>query len=79
MAGTFAGLPPGGVGNLCAFTAQISDQGSSPTLATTGGNDVVLYNFQPVPEPAHALLLCAAAAVASLRRRASVVAPVTAP
>jgi len=48
---TFTGLPDGAVVNLGAYTARISYFGNVATGAVTGGNDVVLYSFQPVPEP----------------------------
>jgi autotransporter-associated beta strand protein len=61
LSGTFAGLPEGG---LVTFpggsTARISYQGDFGSMSLTGGNDVVLYNYQPVPEPGSVL---AAAAV----------------
>ncbi len=39
-------------------------------VRTRGGNDVVLYNFQPVPEPAGLLALLAGAAAVVWRRSA---------
>lgn len=71
----FASLPNNALVALGAFTAQISYFGDFATLSTTGGNDVVLYNFQPVPEPASCLVIAATAAGAvmcfrrHLRRR----------
>jgi fibronectin-binding autotransporter adhesin len=49
---------------LGPYLAQVSYTGnynrSNPAASTlTGGNDIVLFGFQPTPEPAHVLLLCA--------------------
>jgi hypothetical protein len=44
VSGTFFGLPQGAPVNLGTYTATIS-------YAAGTGNDVVLTNFQPVPEP----------------------------
>lgn len=62
--GTFAGLDEGAAVGLGTHTAVISYLGGT-------GNDVVLFNFTPIPEPAAAalLLLAAAAAWGLCRRR----------
>jgi autotransporter-associated beta strand protein len=64
VGGTFLGLPEGAAVNVGAYTAQISYVGGN-------GNDVVLYNFQPVPEPAPVLAAALAgwAAIRLARRR----------
>lgn len=58
------------VGN---WTFQVSYTGdiSGSTILTSGGNDLVLHSFQPVPEPSGVLAVGAAAAgaVGFLRRR----------
>jgi autotransporter-associated beta strand protein len=62
LTGTFAGLPQGATVTFPGgTTALISYQGDIGTLSFSGGNDVVLYNFQPVPEPASVLGLAALA------------------
>jgi autotransporter-associated beta strand protein len=68
---TFSGLPEGSTINFAAYSAQISYRGDFPTGTVGSGNDVVLYNFTPVPEPTHVVLVCAAgtAALSWLRRR----------
>lgn len=61
VTGTFAGATMNGdTVTIGGYTAQIWYQGDfDGTVATImGGNDIVLSNFQPVPEPAHILLLC---------------------
>ena len=64
--GTFNGLPnEGDTVTFSGYFAQIyynadADSTTSALIALTGGNDVVLTNFQPVPEPAHFLLLASA-------------------
>jgi fibronectin-binding autotransporter adhesin len=57
VSGTFENLPNGALVNLGGFTAYISYFGDTGTNSITGGNDVVLYNFQAVPEPSSLLLL----------------------
>ncbi len=49
--------------NTVAGTFQISYVGNitGNSISITGGNDVVLYNFVPVPEPASILAICAGA------------------
>ena len=49
-------------------TAKIGYFGDFASTALTGGNDVVLYDFQNVPEPASATLLALAAALSTRRR-----------
>jgi hypothetical protein len=49
------------------FEASISYVGDSLTGTVTGGHDVVLYNFLPVPEPGTFALCFAAAAAAAVR------------
>jgi autotransporter-associated beta strand protein len=58
-----------------SYTGNITDSG----ISTTGGNDVVLYSYQPVPEPSSVLALSAGAIglfglVRRVRRRAGPVA-----
>jgi autotransporter-associated beta strand protein len=70
--GTF-GNPVDGQGriNLGSYFAKVSYVGDFAAMQLMGGNDVVIYAFQPTPEPAHVLLLAAAtaAAVRLVRRR----------
>lgn len=56
ITGMFNGLPDGSQVTLGDYLANLSYFGDSNTLALTGGNDLVLYNFTPVPEPGSALL-----------------------
>jgi hypothetical protein len=65
ITGTFAGLPDGAAVPLGGYTATIGYFGDSQTLALTGGNDVVLYNFAPVPEPSAVLAVAVAFAAAA--------------
>ena len=68
VSGTFNGVPQNGTINLGGqFSAQVSYSGDVATSALTGGNDVVLYNFTPVPEPV-AVLGFAAAGLAGFGR-----------
>jgi autotransporter-associated beta strand protein len=77
LSGTFSGLAAdGSTVSIGGFTASIFYHGDTSTLATSGGNDVLL-SFSPVPEPA-GLLAVAFAAVGGLtwlrngrRRRAA--------
>jgi autotransporter-associated beta strand protein len=64
VSGTFAGLPDGSGVFLGSF-------GGTPYTATISYQPtaVVLRGFQPVPEPAGALLVCAAVVLAFRRRR----------
>jgi autotransporter-associated beta strand protein len=76
LSGTFNGLSQGAQITFPDGTkALISYQGDVTSLSFTGGNDVVLYNIQPVPEPGSVLGL-AALALGGLawrqRRRAAV-------
>lgn len=62
LVGTFAGIPQDGLVNIIGpgsefYSAQVSYTGDSGTNALTGGNDVVLYNFAAVPEPATVALI----------------------
>ncbi len=68
---TFNGIAQNGNVTIGGFTAQVSYVGDSGSAAITGGNDVVLYNFIPVPEPATVLGFAAAglAGAGWLRRR----------
>jgi autotransporter-associated beta strand protein len=70
---TFNGLVDNATLTIGGYFAQITYQGNyngTTVTSLTGGNDVVLYNFQPVPETEHVLLLCAGAVgVAFLVRR----------
>jgi fibronectin-binding autotransporter adhesin len=79
ITGTFNGLADGATVNAvfvsggAAGTFKISYFGdiTGSGISITGGNDIVLYNFVPVPEPASVLGLCAVAAgLVGLARRA---------
>jgi hypothetical protein len=67
----FQGLPDGSQVLLGSYLGTLSYFGNAGTNSPTGGNDVVLFGFQPTPEPAHVFLLCAAGfgAAAAVRRR----------
>jgi hypothetical protein len=69
ITGTFNGLPNGSQVTIGGYFANLSYFGDSLTLATTGGNDVVLYNFTPVPEPGSILLVTAVPALLGVIRR----------
>ena len=58
VTGTFANATDGGkilLGN--GWRADISYVGNLAGLSTSGGNDIVLYNMEAVPEPASMSLL----------------------
>jgi hypothetical protein len=75
FANGFNGLSEGSTVNLGAYTAQITYlanwTGSQATSTVTGGNDVALFNFQPVPvpEPASLGVLVLGGASLLVRRR----------
>ena len=77
LVGTFNGLAQGGTGTARdaagnpTWSYQISYTGSLTNNATTGGNDIVLYNFSPVPEPGAVLAVATGClgAVGLVRRR----------
>lgn len=75
ITGTFAGLADGATVSLGAWGpywesyATIGYFGDSLSGATTGGNDVVLYNLVLIPEPAAAGLLLLGLAALARRRR----------
>jgi hypothetical protein len=72
ITGTFNGMPNGSTVTLGGFSAIISYAGDSATNALTGGNDVVVYNFIPVPEPTSDLgILALTGLVAGVIRRQS--------
>jgi hypothetical protein len=74
IVGQFNNVPEGSVVNLGGgFSAQVSYLGDSTTGSLTGGNDVVVYNFTPAPEPATVLGLSAVGLgfVRTVRRRLS--------
>jgi fibronectin-binding autotransporter adhesin len=52
VSGTFANAPSGGTVTIGQYNATISYVGNAATNATSGGKDVVLYNFAPIPPPA---------------------------
>jgi len=79
ITGTFSGVAQDGTVNAVlvnnavvgtfkvSYTGDITDSG----ITISGGNDVVLYGFTPVPEPGPVLAACAAAAAFfGLARRA---------
>jgi hypothetical protein len=69
ITGTFNGLSNGSQVQLGSYFANISYFGDSTSLALTGGNDVVLYNFTPVPEPGSILAVAAfGIALGAIRR-----------
>jgi len=59
ISGEFAGLPNNATVNLGAYTAKISYFGDFANGTVDLGNDLVLYNFAPVPEPGAILALAA--------------------
>jgi autotransporter-associated beta strand protein len=72
IGGTFNGIVQNGTVSLAGgYTAKVSYTGDTATNSLTGGNDVVVYNFVPVPEPATAFGFAVAgmAAASILRRR----------
>ena len=69
IGGRFTGLANGSIVSFPQYEATISYFGNSATLALTGGNDVVLYNFTPVPEPAGLLGAAALVGLAATRYR----------
>jgi autotransporter-associated beta strand protein len=70
---TFNGVPQDGVVTLGTYTAHVSYTGDSASGNLTGGNDVVVYNFTPVPEPTTAAVFAAVGlyGVRRVRRRTS--------
>ena len=76
LSGTFNGLAEGATitfGN--GSTAQISYLGNFDTLSLGTGNDIVVFNFVPVPEPASVLavaVLALAALAWSSRRKVAI-------
>ena len=69
ITGRFAGLQNGSTVALDGYFATISYEGDLATLDVMNGNDVVLYNFVPVPEPAGVLMVAAAAAACGFAGR----------
>jgi hypothetical protein len=69
VTGTFTGAPNNSLVTVGGYTARISYFGDSATAALIGGNDVVLYNFTPVPEPAAVGVLAGLAAGLAAGRR----------
>lgn len=63
--------------NAPAGTFRVTYTGDVTGMSLTDGNDLILYNFVPVPEPGAVLAVCATAAGASaaLRRRFRPTAP----
>jgi fibronectin-binding autotransporter adhesin len=62
LTGTFTNVGQGQQYTFADGTkATVSYTGDFATSAITGGNDLVLYNFQPVPEPATVLGIAALA------------------
>ena len=79
VTGTFAGVGQDGTvnavfaNNTPAGTFQVSYDGdiTGSGISIHGGNDIVLYNFTPVPEPLSVLTVGAAAiGLFGLKRRA---------
>jgi alpha-tubulin suppressor-like RCC1 family protein len=69
ITGTFNGLSNGSQVQLGSYFANISYFGDSTSLALSGGNDVVLYDFTPVPEPGSILAVAAfGIALGAIRR-----------
>src|SRR5262249_24628495 len=60
LSGTFAGVPQDGQTIIGGYFANVSYVGDFGSGSLVGGNDVVVYNFTPAPEPAYMLALCAA-------------------
>ncbi|HSQ54330.1 MAG TPA: autotransporter-associated beta strand repeat-containing protein [Gemmata sp.] len=71
LSGTFNGLAQGATVTFAnGTTALITYQGDAGTLNISGGNDVILYSFVPVPEPAATLgVAVAGLGLVMLRRR----------
>jgi hypothetical protein len=55
ISGTFNGIPQDGQITIGGYLARVSYHGKFAGQQTTGGNDVVVYDFIPVPEPAACL------------------------
>jgi autotransporter-associated beta strand protein len=69
ISGTFNNVPQDGTITFGGYAAQVSYTGDSGSNATSGGNDVVLYNILSVPELGTcALLGLGALLVGSLRQ-----------
>jgi hypothetical protein len=68
ITGTFNGLPNGSAATVGGYSALIGYFGNSVSGAITGGNDVVLYNFTPVPEPMLVGVLIVAGVFVNSRR-----------
>jgi autotransporter-associated beta strand protein len=73
VSGTFNGIPQNGTVTLGGYTAKVSYTGLVGSNALTGGNDVVLFNFAPVPEPMLALAAAAVGLVTFRLTRRSIV------
>lgn len=73
ISGNFEGLPEGSQVIFGGLQATISYLGEVDTVSTSGGNDVVLFNFEPapVPEPSalSLLALIGLALTKQMRRR----------
>jgi hypothetical protein len=76
LGGEFANLPHLGQVQVGGYLATISYAGNTDTGLPSGGNDVVLFNFTPVPEPGSILALAAVGSLgAGLWRRARRISP----
>lgn len=76
IGGELAYLPHLGQVPVGGYLATISYAGNTDTGLPSGGNDVVLFDFTPVPEPGSILALAAAAGPgAGLWRRARRISP----
>jgi hypothetical protein len=69
ISGTFNGLAQDGAGTLGGWNFKISYTGDFVGNKLSGGNDIVLYAFTPVPEPTGILGLTTLVGLAAARLR----------